>query len=139
MSQETFAENRQAIRAGLAAVISNPKSRRIWRLLPIYEEDSGELLGEVFPTAHGPVIWHYSAGRFLSRSRHHGTPFTRRSSGSVIVAPLTGDPDQRFLIFGHNCRYVVQANDLRRSIAQGEKSHSVSPAVSDDHSGAQPC
>jgi hypothetical protein len=124
MSQETFAKNNRAIRAGLAAVISNPKSRRRWRLLPVYEKDTGELLAEVFDTLYGPVIWHRSWGRVLSRTSHN-TEFTRQGRSNVVVAPLTDDPDQRFRIVGRKGEHTVAAEDLRQSIAEGQTRHAV--------------
>ena len=121
MSQETFDKNWRAIRVGLHLAISNPKSRRSFRLLELYERDTSQLLAEVFGTLHGPVVIHWSWGTAMSRSRNN-TEFRRKSrdGAGVLVAPLTDDPDQRFRIMGGNSQYTVAGKDFRDWIAQGK-------------------
>jgi hypothetical protein len=53
MSREEFNKNKRAILATINALMTNPKSRRRFRILALYEETTGELLAEVFGTTHG--------------------------------------------------------------------------------------
>jgi hypothetical protein len=124
MSQETFTENRPAILVALQAVVNNPKSRKRFRLLAVYERVTGELLAEVFGTIHGPVIIHRSWGTILSRSSHN-TEFTRQGRSNIVVAPLTDNPNQKFHIVAHNTRYTFRCEELRRWIAEGKTRHTV--------------
>ncbi len=103
MTLREFSENKRAILAAVNAVIEKPKSRKRFRLLAVYERETGELLAEVFGTVHGPVVV------FRSGTVHRGVEgdqdkpdpraeFVRQDRGTanLIVVPLAADPDQRF-------------------------------------------
>lgn len=120
----TFSQNRPAIFAAVNAVIEKPKSRKRFRLLAVYERETGELLAEVFGTVHGPVVV------FRSGSVHHGdegAEFVRQDRGTanLIVVPLDADPDQRFQLIASGGQYVFMNRDLRRWIVAGKR-HAVS-------------
>jgi hypothetical protein len=133
MNWRTFGENKQAILAALNALMARPKSRKQFRLLAVYVRETGELLAEVFDTAHGPVIV-FRSGRI-----HHGAEgfeFVRQDRGgaNMAVAPLDNDPDQRFPLIASSGQYVFINRDVRRWIAaskQHGKRHTVSLAHDD--------
>jgi hypothetical protein len=68
--------------------MTNPKSRRRFRILALYEETTGELLAEVFGTTHGRVVVHRSRGR-VSRGRNTAL-FARQGASldDLVVPPL---------------------------------------------------
>ena len=117
----TFGNNRPAILAAVNAVMERPKSRKRFRLLAVYERETGELLAEVFGTVHGPVVV------FRSGTVHRGVfgdqdkpdaraEFVRQDRGdaNLIVAPLDNDPDQRFPLIASAGQYVLTNPELRR-------------------------
>ena len=128
MSQETFDANKQPILAAIDALMDNPKSRKRFRLLALYERSTGELLAEVFGTHHGPVVVYRSTGA-VTRGRNHA-PFARQGRGlaELIVAPLTGDPEQEFKIMPSHTqgRLVIDCQDFSQWIAAGKTRHAVS-------------
>jgi hypothetical protein len=102
MTWEVFEENRPAILAAVKALMANPKSRRRFRLAALYEKRTSDLVAEMFGTAHGPVVVWLDAeyggeSTHLAGVRLHGRD----------IAPLTGDPAQRFTIRGKSRSYVV--------------------------------
>lgn len=129
MSREEFDENKQVILAGLNALMKNPKSRNRFRILAVYEEspgDPGELLVQVFPTPHGPVVVHCSYGRV---SRVGNAMFVRQRANldDSIVAPLTGDPDQRFRVVSKSSADLsISGRDLMQWLAEGKTRHAIS-------------
>jgi hypothetical protein len=98
MSLETFNENNADILAGINLLMTNPKSRKTFRLFELNEMATGELLAEVFQTTHGSVVVHRSSGRVSRRGKSDLFVRQGRDSDDLIVAPLTGDPDQRFRV-----------------------------------------
>jgi hypothetical protein len=95
LSREEFDKNKQDILDALDALLLNPKSRRRFRDLELYEKTTGELLAEVFHIRFGTVVVHRSYGRV---SLVGNAPFFRQgaSQDDLIVAPLTGDPLSAF-------------------------------------------
>jgi hypothetical protein len=124
----TFSQNKPAIVAAVNVLMGKPKSRKLFRLLAVYERETHELLAEVFGTAHGPVVV-YRTG-----SVHHsdeGVEFVRQDRGSanLVVAPLDNDPDQRFPLIAAGGQYVFMNRDLRRWIVDSKhtgRRHAVS-------------
>jgi hypothetical protein len=51
MNYLTFGNNRSAILAAVNAVMEKPKSRKRFRLLAVYERETGELLTSRVPSA----------------------------------------------------------------------------------------
>jgi hypothetical protein len=125
MSREEFDENKQAILAAIDALMSNPKSRRRFRALALFEKTTGELLAEVFDTAHGRVVVHRSYG---SVSRAGNLPFYRQGvdQNDWVVAPFTGDPVQRFHIVSGTGDRSVSGRDITQWLAEGKTRHTIS-------------
>jgi hypothetical protein len=125
MSQQTFDANEPAIRAGVTAIMRNPKWRKRSRLFVLYES-SGGLLAEVFDTKHGPVIAHHSWGSIERlRTVVVGAP-RGRGQGQLVVAPLTDDPRQYFSIMARTFRRRVAVSNFRAWMAKGETEHTIS-------------
>jgi hypothetical protein len=115
MTWAMFSTHKPEILAGLNLLTAKPKSRKGFRLLAVYERETGERLAEVFSTTHGPVVL------FRTGSIHHGAEgaeFVRQDRGSadLAVAPLDNDPDQRFPLIASRGQYVFMNRDLRRWI-----------------------
>jgi hypothetical protein len=129
MSRQTFLDNKPAIVAALRALMNNPKSRRRFRLLELYEKNTSELLAEVFGTTHGPVIVYRSYGS-VNQGRNFA-PFPRQSRGqdNLLVDPLTedDDPDQPSVVLttARNGQYKFRCADFRQWIAEGKTRHAV--------------
>jgi hypothetical protein len=122
MSQETFDENREAILVGIRALLENPKSRQRNRRLRIQEYGTGELLGEVFGTHHGPVVVYRGNGGTAADGRFDAFRQGRGRS-ELVVAPLTaGDDDFFGLIFSRaHSAYRLTGDDLVRALAEGRR------------------
>jgi hypothetical protein len=133
MSRETFDANEPVIRAAVKALMSNPQSRKRFRLLRLRETHTKELLAEVFRIPnYGPVIAHYSHGNPDSLTTVVvGAPRGRgyRPPGEPVIEPLTNDPDQRFPIMARSFQYRLPVRDLRQWIAEGDTEHFISYRV----------
>jgi hypothetical protein len=136
MSRERFNENKQAILAAIDALMDNPKSRKRFRALALYEETTGELLAEVFRLTYGPVVVHRSSGR-VSRAGKSAM-FVRQGRGTddLVVAPFSDDPDQRFnIVSAASADRGISGRDLAQWLAEGKTRHAISQPTEDDRSG----
>lgn len=135
MSREVFDENKQAILVDLNALMDNPKSRRLFRLLAVYDKGSNQLLAEVFALTQGTLVVHRGRGH-LSRVKGRASGvFVRQDRGdeNLIVAPLTDDPDQFFVIsVGRMGDRSLSGRDLTRWLAEGKTRHSISEPSEDN-------
>jgi hypothetical protein len=126
MSQETFDANEAVIRAGVQAIMRNPKWRKSSRIFALHETHTGELLAEVFRTTYGPVIAHNSWGSIDRLSTVVVGAAQGRGKVELVVAPLTDDPDKRFPIMARNFQYRLPVRNFRQWIAEGKTKHPIS-------------
>lgn len=124
MSEDTFAEHEEDIRDAIRLLFNNSASRERLRALRLQEEGSGETVAEVFPilTLQGMVVVYTPRGR--RRRVGKSGIYVRASRGieNRILAPLTGDPDQRFPIVGHtHATLAVSGRDIAAWITAGDK------------------
>jgi hypothetical protein len=102
MTRVEFDANWTDIAAQLRAMRASNASRRRFRVLAIYSEDSSELVCEVMRTSLGPVVCFDSPMR-----------------GRPTVEPLTDDNRQMFWLASQVGQYPISAGKLRDHIAQG--------------------
>jgi plasmid stabilization system protein ParE len=123
MSPESFEQNTSAVVAQVRALVANPKSRKRFRIMTLYESNTNELLAEVFPTTYGLVVYHRERGR-VSRARNSAT---HRHDDSWI-APLTGDPEERFRIAVPRSAAEIEITgaDIARWLAAPKARHAIS-------------
>jgi hypothetical protein len=110
MSGETFERNWPTIGLALEVLADRPRSRRRARLLAVYDARS-TMIAEVLGTQYGPVVVMHTAVRDgvdrIQQDRKRG------------VEPLTGDPDQWFVVTTRHGQHVLRAKDLIACIRDG--------------------
>jgi hypothetical protein len=134
MSWETFGENRPASVAEIRAMLANPKSRKRFNLIELYEKETGELLAEVFRTSRGAVVVYRGIEGWDQPFSIRDNPEDearydsfRQLRGAPAVLPLTGDPEQLFSIAPRTAMpYVLPARDF----CEGEGGSAVSRCAS---------
>jgi hypothetical protein len=117
LSWQVFGQNRDAITLLVSKMVSPAAAgyaRKNLRLGAIYERSSGEIIAEVFRTPWGPVVVMATAG--AGDESEHVTDVGRGRD----VAPLTGEPDQQFLIRARSRSYMVTGDNLSRKFYQGD-------------------
>jgi hypothetical protein len=102
MGWDVFDRHLPDIKTAVAAIRAMPsRRRRPWTLTRVIEKRTHELLAEVFTTTWGPVV-------AFTDAEHGGTSTNVRSnSDRDSMAPLTGDPNQEFIIEGRSQSYVT--------------------------------
>jgi hypothetical protein len=114
MSHEVFDRNRSTVFTEIQIILAaKGKSRRRFRLMAVYEKKTGEMLAEVFRTSLGPAV--------VMTAADHGGVSQHVAGIRRDIAPLTGEPNQQFVMKCRSRMYALNgAHFNNRSYPSGE-------------------
>lgn len=123
MSVEVFRANEAAIAVEVTTILTaKGKSRSRFRIVALYERETGDLLGEVFRTTHGPVLIYRGIDwdePYDAVDGHVNIGY-RTPTNYTGLDPMTGDAGQAFQIRSHLRRYHLRGDDFRTHTYPGD-------------------